>query len=122
MLRALLLLAIRLYWWLVPPRRRRTCLFRISCSCHVYEQTSEGGFLVGLRALVRRWRQCRPGYRFLLGVSAMQVRLADGSIVDASALATSEPCVERRMLATVQADDAKPIRAGRPSKDGSLGA
>ena len=93
MLRILLLAAIRLYWWLVPEERRRSCLFRLSCSRHVHAVTAGHGFVAGLRALRQRWRRCRPGYdvrwdsnreqwgvRFVDGTVAWQDALSDGLV------------------------------------------
>jgi putative component of membrane protein insertase Oxa1/YidC/SpoIIIJ protein YidD len=57
----LLLVVIRLYWALWPPSARRTCLFRQSCSRHVYRTTRRYGLRVGWLALCQRYRQCRPG-------------------------------------------------------------
>lgn len=58
-----LLLLIRLYWaWaLWPASVRRTCLFRQSCSRHVYRTTRRQGLRAGWRALRQRHRQCRAG-------------------------------------------------------------
>lgn len=57
----LLLALIRLYW-LIPKRFRRTCLFKETCSHHVFTVTNEKGFRAGLKALKKRIKQCRPGY------------------------------------------------------------
>jgi uncharacterized protein len=82
--RALLLLAIRAYWRLVPPSRRRTCLFAKSCSRHVYDIALAEGGKAGWLALRDRARACRPGYRALrtrdFDGEAL-LRLADGRVV-----------------------------------------
>jgi uncharacterized protein len=87
-LRLLLLAVIRLYWRIVPEHRRRSCLFRVSCSNHVHAVTAESGFLAGLRALFHRWRRCRPGYRAVWDEdgSRWTARLADGSVADPATL------------------------------------
>ncbi|MGI4735739.1 MAG: membrane protein insertion efficiency factor YidD [Janthinobacterium lividum] len=56
-----LLLLIRLYWALWPASARRTCLFRQSCSRHVYRITRRQGLLAGWQALRHRQQQCRAG-------------------------------------------------------------
>ena len=61
-MRALLILVIRLYWMVVPVHRRRSCLFKESCSMHVYHRAAASGFIAGLRALWFRYRNCRAGY------------------------------------------------------------
>lgn len=81
MLRLLLLLAIRLYWRLVPARRRRSCLFAESCSRLVYRAARSDGFLAGMRALALRRRQCRPGYVVQQTPDGVTLRVADGTLV-----------------------------------------
>lgn len=79
---------IRIYWLLIPPERRRRCLFRESCSRHVYAQT-ELGWKVALDAFAARYRACRPGAITLdhCDTDGMAlVRLIDGSVVRADQL------------------------------------
>jgi uncharacterized protein len=83
-LRALLLLIIRLYWRLVPAERRKACLFRVSCSRYVYGVTVRSGGLAGLRALRARHRTCRPGYRVGWGGAAWEMTLVDGTVLPGS--------------------------------------
>ena len=77
----LLRLAIRLYWRIWPAAWRRRCLYRESCSRHVYRIAAEAGFRPALRALRRRYRTCRPGYHLILTGPAPGVYLADGSFL-----------------------------------------
>ena len=77
--RTVLLLVIRVYWLVVPEGRRRNCLFRTSCSRHVFLTTQANGFLEGCRALRERWRRCRSGYRVELEPSGYCLILADGT-------------------------------------------
>ena len=76
-----LLLLIQLYWRLWPAARRRHCLFRLSCSRHVYQATRRRGFRAGLVALRLRVRQCRPGaYSFRHPVTGVWLlQLPDGT-------------------------------------------
>jgi hypothetical protein len=55
-------LLIRVYWVIWPESKRPTCLFRESCSHHVYRLADTQGFLSALKALLFRMRVCRPGY------------------------------------------------------------
>lgn len=80
MFRWLILSGIRLYWLLVRPRRRRKCLFRESCSHHVYRVTEERGSCAGLKALRRRIRRCRPGFSVEWTGGAWNVRWVDGHV------------------------------------------
>lgn len=61
-MRFALLIPIRFYWWLIPATKRNNCLFRESCSRSVYRITKEKGFTAGCRALILRFKRCRPGY------------------------------------------------------------
>ncbi|MFD2826478.1 membrane protein insertion efficiency factor YidD [Leeuwenhoekiella polynyae] len=64
-MRIILLILIKLYWFVIPKTSRRRCLFKKSCSHYVYEITIEKGFLGGLKALRFRYNHCRPGYYIL---------------------------------------------------------
>lgn len=80
----LLMFFIRVYWCL-PKRYRRKCLFKESCSRHVYFVTRRDGFKKGINALQKRWRQCRPGYAVYIGPEGKeQVVLRDGYMVQRS--------------------------------------
>ncbi|WP_262712137.1 membrane protein insertion efficiency factor YidD [Chryseobacterium hagamense] len=46
---------------MIHPSKRRKCIFRTSCSKHVYEKTAEEGFISGLKALKYRFKNCRSG-------------------------------------------------------------
>ena len=75
---------IQLYW-LVPKRWRRSCLFRESCSHHVYRIAREAGGRAALQALHRRYRQCRPGYGlYPTPDGGLWVVLQDGTVVGAA--------------------------------------
>ena len=80
-MKLLLLAVIQTYWRFWPKQRRRSCLFRESCSEHVYNATDQLGLLGGLFALLQRMRQCREGYSIWTLDGKLVVRLADGSVV-----------------------------------------
>ena len=48
----------------MPANKRRTCLFKKSCSHFVFDATSNHGLLYGLKALNYRFRNCRAGTLF----------------------------------------------------------
>ena len=79
----LLLFAVRAYWLLWPENRKRCCLFRESCSRHVYRVTCHDGLLPGVRALFRRVRLCRGGYSGTVLANGFEVCLADGTVISA---------------------------------------
>jgi len=61
-MKIILLLAIKIYWAIFPKDKRRKCIFRLSCSKHVYQVTNQAGLLEGLKALKYRYENCRKGY------------------------------------------------------------
>lgn len=79
----LLLLVIKIYWFIIPKSKRRHCLFRISCSDYVYETTSRKGLIKGLAALKYRYTVCRPNYEIirLEPENTILIRLSDNTIV-----------------------------------------
>jgi hypothetical protein len=89
-MRWVLLAAIQAYWRLKPPNGWRTCLFRESCSRHVYRRTVEDGLFAGLLALRLRMRRCRPGFVVLPATPLRPeplVLLRDGSAAPLSEMA-----------------------------------
>lgn len=88
-MRLLLLAAIRIYWWLYPKERRRSCVFRESCSHYVYRITQNGGLFAGVRAFRARVRACRPGYTVTVSGDSVEVRCADGSVLHDNEIADS---------------------------------
>jgi putative component of membrane protein insertase Oxa1/YidC/SpoIIIJ protein YidD len=79
----LFILLIKGYWLIYPERVRRKCIFKESCSLFVYNKTKEGGFFMGINALKKRIKQCKPGYRIVnLPNGEKVVLLADMTIVD----------------------------------------
>lgn len=61
-MKALLLLVIKMYWALIPKDKRRSCIFRTTCSHYVYHKTAQEGFYKGILALRYRFMNCRSGY------------------------------------------------------------
>lgn len=73
----------------LPDRYKRDCIFKESCSRFIARVATESGLWTGAKALKTRVKQCRPGYtvHFDWRISEWQVKLADGSIPENSALA-----------------------------------
>lgn len=65
MIRHILLLSIKCYWFIIPQHKRRKCLFKLSCSNYVYIQTKEEGLKAGLRALNYRVNNCNPHFQII---------------------------------------------------------
>ncbi|MRG48376.1 membrane protein insertion efficiency factor YidD [Chitinophaga sp. SYP-B3965] len=73
---------IHLYW-LVPKRWRRACIFKETCSSHIYKIASEKGTIAGIRALRARIKKCRPGYSFYKTDDGTEwIILADSTVVN----------------------------------------
>ncbi|MCK8480919.1 membrane protein insertion efficiency factor YidD [Flavihalobacter algicola] len=64
-MRNTLLIIIKAYWYLIPAKNRARCIFRESCSNHVFNKTKIEGFASGLKALRFRYKNCRPGYHLM---------------------------------------------------------
>jgi uncharacterized protein len=80
-MKLLLLLLIKLYWKVIPEQKRRSCLFKETCSHYVFRHADEGGFFIGIRALLHRKRTCRKGFQLYSSLSGFEIELADGSII-----------------------------------------
>jgi uncharacterized protein len=77
----LLLLAIRFYW-LIPSKYRKRCVFKVSCSCHVYDTCKADGFRKALTELRYRIKTCRPGYILYDFEERQWVILQNGDVID----------------------------------------
>lgn len=80
-MKIILIIIIQFYWRICPQMRRRSCLFRESCSQHVYRVTSHEGLGAGIRAFLRRFRVCRAGYTIVQRRTGINVRLLDGTMI-----------------------------------------
>ena len=60
-----LLFAIKSYWALIPASKRKHCLFKQSCSNYVFQEANAQGLVKGLKALLFRYKNCRPGYQLI---------------------------------------------------------
>ena len=75
------LFLIKLYWKVIPERKRRNCLFKETCSHYVYRTTVEDGFFEGVGALRQRIKKCRKGFQLYSSLSGFEIELADGSVI-----------------------------------------
>ena len=78
----ILLHLIKLYWLIIPREKRNVCLFKISCSLSVYQITMNQGFIEGIKVLLTRFKQCRPGYEIYIEKGEFKMRCVDGTIHD----------------------------------------
>lgn len=80
-----LLLGIIKLYWIIPAKRRRKCLFKISCSQHIYAVTVSHGFVSGVKSFISRYKQCRTGYAVYVADDLKEwVIFKDGSIINKS--------------------------------------
>lgn len=80
----LLILIIKAYWLIIPASKRRKCIFRKSCSKHVYEETISKGIISGLKALKYRFENCRSGTQIFENpiTRKLQIILPNNQILD----------------------------------------
>ncbi|WP_345954025.1 membrane protein insertion efficiency factor YidD [Mucilaginibacter sp. PAMB04168] len=84
----LLMLFIRFYWLAIPKDQRRKCLFRTSCSRHVYSVTQERGLWQGLTAFRYRFLNCRGGYQIIdCAINGKAMILPGGDVIGAGDIA-----------------------------------
>lgn len=65
----------------MPDHKRRKCIFRDKCSNYVYRITNDEGFISGCKALYKRYKQCRPGYKIIkMDNEEVLVELIEGTL------------------------------------------
>jgi uncharacterized protein len=88
-MRWLILIPIYFYWHALPSfLKKRSCLFKESCSHFVFRITKDNGFVAGFKALIWRYRNCRTGYRIISNSEGkFEMRLVTGNVVPESEIA-----------------------------------
>ncbi len=88
-----LLLLIKIYWALIPAHNRKKCIFKISCSNFVFQETKSKGFFQGMKALKYRYHNCREGFEIFENPvdHTTQMILPNGDIL-------TEPEIAERLL------------------------
>lgn len=80
-MRLLVLKLIEFYWHLYPETNRRQCIFKETCSKHVYRRLKEKGLVAGFLALINRVKKCRNGHSLYLGDNGFEMKLVDGTTI-----------------------------------------
>jgi len=75
MAKYLLILPIKIYWFLIPKSKRRKCIFRKSCSRYVFDKTINEGIISGLEALKYRYNNCRGGFHIFENPITKQIQI-----------------------------------------------
>jgi len=83
-MRYLLLLIIKLYWFLIPPYKRRKCIFKVSCSNYVYCETINNGLFKGLKSLLYRINNCNHEFDIYIDFKSNKkiMKLKYGGIIN----------------------------------------
>lgn len=55
--------SIEKYWSLIPENKRKVCIYKTSCSNHVYNTLTKYGFFKGLYAYYIRTKNCNNYYK-----------------------------------------------------------
>lgn len=84
-----LLLIIKIYWKLIPPNNRKNCIYRVSCSNYVFQETKLNGFLKGIVAFKYRYHNCRQGFEIFENPidRTKQIILPNGGILNENEIA-----------------------------------
>ena len=61
-MKRILILMIRIYWFIVPNKLKGVFLFEESCSKYVYRILEVKGAKAGLKALIYRFKVCRSPF------------------------------------------------------------
>ncbi|WP_394773460.1 membrane protein insertion efficiency factor YidD [Flavobacterium sp.] len=70
-----ILFIIQLYWKFIPPSNRKRCIFKKSCSNHVFEITQKEGFFKGLQAFQFRYKNCRGNFQLFKNPINNQIQM-----------------------------------------------
>jgi putative component of membrane protein insertase Oxa1/YidC/SpoIIIJ protein YidD len=74
-MKLLLLLAIKMYWKIIPPSKRKKCIFKKSCSNYVFEITQKEGFINGLKAFQFRYQNCRGNFAIIKNPATNKIQM-----------------------------------------------
>lgn len=88
-MKLLLLIAIKLYWFIIPRHKRRKCIFKCSCSKFVFEVTTKQGFFAGTKALKFRMQNCNAHFDIIRDYQSgeRKMYLKNGAVIGESAIA-----------------------------------
>lgn len=80
---------IHLYWLFKSNDRRAKCVFKKSCSTYVYEKTKEEGFIIGIKAFLFRFKNCRGGFEIFKNPinNKTQMLLPSGIVIEKEEIA-----------------------------------
>ena len=82
MFRRILLNLIKLYWKIIPERKRRVCIYKESCSKHVFKILKEEGSISGIKATFRRLKNCNNSYKIEKEDGTLRIRTSTEEIIE----------------------------------------
>ncbi len=82
MLASLCKAVIRLYWYAIPKENRIVCLYKDHCSQHVYNAFDREGFVAGMKAFLKRYKNCNNNYTCELHDGSVTVKTATGEVIN----------------------------------------
>lgn len=94
-MKSLLLFAIRIYRVLIPESIRPKCLFKESCSKHIFRIAKEKGFIAGIKALRYRFKNCRPNYYLIENNGKKLLITAQNEVIEEEFI--DERIIERKI-------------------------
>jgi putative component of membrane protein insertase Oxa1/YidC/SpoIIIJ protein YidD len=74
--------SIEYYWNTVPEKKRKICIYRITCSRFVYNEFHNNGFIPGLLAYFYRMKSCNHGYTISLKKNMVIIKDSQGHIIE----------------------------------------
>lgn len=105
----ILLAIIKIYWFIIPESKRRSCIFRESCSQHVYKITTSKGFCQGFKAFIFRYQNCRYGYEIFENpiTNKIQMILPSKKVIDEDEIAARLVSQHKKNLLVIVNHDEK---------------
>ena len=82
----LITIPIKIYWKLMPENKRRKCIYKESCSNFVFRISKQQGLLSGIKALVLRYKTCRPIIKELDVNKKTLILTANNKLIDKNLL------------------------------------
>ena len=73
--------AIEYYWNTRPENQRKVCIYRITCSRHVYNEFENNGCIAGIRAYFYRMKSCNHGYELSLKKDMVVIKDCNGNLI-----------------------------------------
>ncbi len=77
----LFMFIIKCYWHFYPKKYKPKCLYKESCSKHIFKKFKHEGLKAGLEAFHSRIQSCRPNYRFIEIDNEIVILTSNGKVI-----------------------------------------